>query len=279
MTTTTLSAEAFEFIRTMVREHSGIVLDPGKEYLVETRLQTVVRRQKMAGIDRLVEHLRAAPFSDVHRLVVEAMTTNETSFFRDEAFFEALRQGVFPWLIERRRSTRELSLWCAASSSGQEPYSVLMLLREHFPELVGWRIRFLCTDLSQEMVARTKCGVYSQHEVNRGLPARLLVKYFERSGLEWQAKKELRDMLEVREFNLVLPWPQLPQVDIVFVRNVLIYFDLDTKKHILARIKQLIRPDGVVFLGAAETTFNIDVEFRRGPVERGGCYQRSERKS
>lgn len=256
-TSTSVSAADFDYVRTLVRARAGIVLEPGKEYLVESRLAPVARTQGLGGIADLVAALRqGAP--GLETLVVDAMTTNETSFFRDIHPFEALRTQVLPQLIERRRANRELSLWCAAASSGQEPASICMLLREHFPELTGWRLRFLATDISPSMIERARRGRYSQLEVNRGLPASYLVKYFERQGAEWQLRPEIRDMVEYRLLNLAEPWPTVGQMDIVLIRNVLIYFDRDTKKRVLQGIRKILRPDGFLVLGSSETTFNID---------------------
>ncbi len=256
-TSVSISTTDFDFLRTLVRERSGIVLDPGKEYLVESRLGPVARAEGLSGIPELVAALRRGR-PGLESVVVDAMTTNETSFFRDIHPFEALRTQVLPQLIERRRATRELSFWCAAASSGQEPASICMLLREHFPELVSWRLRFLATDISPSMIERAKRGRYSQLEVNRGLPASYLVKYFERQGADWQLKPEIRDMVEYRLLNLAEPWPMVGQMDIVFIRNVLIYFDRDTKKRVLQGIRRILRPDGFLVLGSSETTFNID---------------------
>lgn len=261
--TATLRREDFDFVRQRVEAVSGIVLDDDKLYLVETRLQPLLRRLGFVTTEQMVRELRQKPDGELLAQIVEAMTTNETSFFRDGAVFEALRTGVIPELIRRNAATRRIDLWCAASSSGQEPYSVLMLLREHFPELATWTVRYVVSDISREMLERTRSGVYTQHEVNRGLPAALLIKYFDRRGLEWQVKPELRRMLDIRCINLVEQWPAMPKLDVVMIRNVMIYFDVETKKRILDRIQQVLRPDGFLFLGSAETPRLLTDGFRR----------------
>jgi chemotaxis protein methyltransferase CheR len=263
----------FNYLSNLVRERSAIVLEPGKEYLVEARLTPLAQRQGFDTLDAFIAHLRAHRYNGTHRKVVEAMTTNETTFFRDVYPFEMLKKVILPTLIEKRQATRSLNIWSAACSSGQEPYSIAMLLRENFPLLAGWDVRILATDISQEMLERTRAGRYTQLEINRGLPASLLVKYFERQGLEWQIKPELRSMLEVRELNLVEPWTLLPQMDVIFIRNVMIYFDVETKKLILRMLRQVLRPGGYLFLGGAETTLNLDSTFTRVNYDKAICYQ------
>jgi len=253
-----LTAADFDFLRTLVREKSAIVLEPGKEYLVESRLTPLTRQEGLGSLGELVMQLRSGRNAALQGKVIDAMTTNETSWFRDIHPFDALRTALIPELIEKRRSVRELTLWCAAASSGQEPYSLCILLREHFPELVGWRLKFLATDISPSMIERSKGGRYSQLEVNRGLPASYLVKYFERQGADWVVKQELRAMMEFRLLNLAETWGLMPAIDVVFMRNVLIYFDRDTKRKILQNVRKYLRPDGFLMLGSSETTFNID---------------------
>jgi chemotaxis protein methyltransferase CheR len=232
-----------------------------------------VRQEGFASFEELVAQLRAHPFNGLHWKVVEAMTTNETSFFRDVHPFEALKKVILPEFLTKRASERKLHLWCAASSSGQEPYTVAMLLREYFPMLANWTIQFVASDISNEMVARSREGRYSQLEVNRGLPATLLVKYFQKQGMEWQIKEELRRMIEFHQVNLAEAWPSWPPMDIILMRNVMIYFDVETKKTILSKIRRLLRPDGYLFLGGAETTMNLDDAFERVQFDKSGCYR------
>lgn len=262
----------FDYVRRTVFDTAGIVIEPGKEYLVETRLAGLARKQGLASLDALLQRLKSDDML-LRREMIEAMTTNETTFFRDGAPFDLLRTEVIPRLITARAVRRELSVWCAASSTGQEPYSLAMLLAEHFPSLDDWRIRILATDLSRDVLARAKAGCYSQIEVNRGLPITYLVKYFEKQGAEWRLIPRIRERVEFQQMNLVQAWPMMPAFDVVFIRNVMIYFDVPAKKSILERIGRLLPRDGYLFLGAAETTMNLDDRFKRAPFERAGCYQ------
>ena len=267
-------AEAdFSYVCDLVRRKSAIVLEPGKEYLVEARLSSLARDLGIPTVTDLVYKLRNGADPRLPDRVTEAMTTNETSFFRDVQPFDVLRNHVLPELVERRRHRRSLSVWCAAASSGQEPYTIAMILHE-FPGLAGWDIRLLGTDISVEMLEKARAGRYSQLEVNRGLPATMLIRHFEKHGTEYEIKPHLRSMVEYKAMNLAAPWGNMPEFDIVFLRNVLIYFDVDTKRDIFGRTKRLLRPDGYLFLGAAETTVNLDDGFERAPYERAGCYVR-----
>jgi len=263
----------FDYVRKYVREQAAIVLEPGKEYLVESRLLTLSRKESLGSVDELMVRLRADPKGALHRKVVDAMTTNETSFFRDIHPFDALRKWILPEVIERRAAERKLSLWCGAASTGQEPYSVLMLIAEYFPALLTWDLRFIATDLSTEVLARARAGRFSQLEVNRGLPASMLVKHFSRQGVEWEVKPELRRRVEFREMNLLSECSLLPPVDVIFLRNVLIYFDLETKKSILAKTRRVLRPGGYLLLGGAETTLNVDDAFERVVYDKTTCYR------
>jgi chemotaxis protein methyltransferase CheR len=266
-----MQVASFERIRELVRERSAIVLEPGKEYLVEARLQPILKAFGLANVDELCARLNAS--SALASEVVEAMTTNETSFFRDLHPFEALRTEVLPELIARRRKEKTLDIWCAACSTGQEPYSVGILLREHFPELADWTVTILATDISQGVLTRARGGRYRQVEVNRGLSANQLLKHFDRSGLEWQIKHEIRSMVSFSPLNLIAEWPAMPTFDVVFMRNVLIYFDVETKQRILNRVERHLEQDGYLFLGGAETTVNIAPNFERAPFERASCYR------
>jgi chemotaxis protein methyltransferase CheR len=268
-----ITASEYQYMQQLIQKASGICLESGKEYLVEARLTPIVREQKMESIATLIRRLQSSSLDPLHKLVIEAMTTNETSFFRDQHPFEAMKQKVLPGLLARRATQKALSIWCAASSSGQEPYTIAMTLLESFPALRDWKVTFIATDLSRQMVERSRSGRYSQLEVNRGLPASLLIKYFKKDGLEWQIDGKLRSMIDFRQMNLLEPWPAMPPIDIVFIRNVLIYFDANTKKDIFRRIRGVMRPDGYLFLGGAETTMNLDDAFARMPIERSGVYQ------
>lgn len=263
----------FDYIRSLVRERSALVLDTGKEYLVESRLDPLSRQEGFSSLQLMVQNLRSRPFCDLHRKVVEAMTTNETSFFREIRVFEMFGKALLPELIARRASGRSLNLWCAASSTGQEPYSVAMILREHLPSLDSWNIKFIASDISTEILARASAGRYNQLEVNRGLPARLLVKYFKQHGAFWEIDAEIRRMVEFREINLIHSWPPLPRMDVIFMRNVLIYLDLATKKKILDRVALLLDPDGYLLLGGSETTINLHDSFDSVSLDGATCFR------
>lgn len=270
--TMAMTPATFDRIRSLVKERSAIVLDEGKEYLVEARLAPIAKSRGLGTLDELATRLDAAHAELVDE-VVQAMTTNETSFFRDVHPFEAMKTQVVPELIARRLKTKTLRIWCGACSSGQEPYTIAILLKEHFPQLAGWEVQIFATDLSKAMLERAKTGSYRQLEVNRGLSSQQLLRFFDRSGLDWQLKPEIRSMVTFAPLNLVAAWPSTPTFDIVFLRNVLIYFDVDTKRRILSGIRGRLAKDGYLFLGGAETTMNIDPSFERAPFERASCYR------
>ncbi len=262
-----------DYVRAFVAEQAGIVLDEGKAYLVESRLLPIARRRGVASTDELVSQLRTTADPALRVAVVEALTTNETTFFRDIEPFEALRHAVLPDLVARRRDRRSLRIWCGASSTGQEPYSVTMLLREHFPELGSWDVRHVATDLSDEVLTRARTGRYSRLEINRGLPASYLVKYFDKDQAEWVLKPGVRDAVTFERLNLIRSWHLAPSFDLVMLRNVMIYFDTATKHRILERIRGLLAPDGYLFLGSAETTSGIHDAFERETWKRTGFYR------
>jgi chemotaxis protein methyltransferase CheR len=268
-----MTPSEFDYIRRLVLEQSAIVLEEDKRYLAESRLLPLARHEGFDSISSLVVSLLGRKFDGLQRKVVEAMTTNETSFFRDFHPFEALRKSILPELMTKHVSSKELNFWSAACSSGQEPYSLALLLQEHFPALADWKVRIIATELSAEMLARARKGHYSQLEVNRGLPATLLVKYFRQHGTDWEIKEDLRRRVEFRIVNLAEAWPPLPLMDIILMRNVLIYFGLDTKKKILGKVRHLLKPDGFLFLGGAETTFNLDDGFERVQFHHTICYR------
>jgi chemotaxis protein methyltransferase CheR len=263
----------FNYVRDLVRERSAIVLEAGKEYLVESRLGPLAQQEGFSSITQMVDRLRAECFVDLHRKVVEAMTTNETSFFREMRVFEMLRKSILPRLLAARDFQRSLNIWCAASSSGQEPYSVAMLLRECLPANRPSNLTLIASDISRDMLARARAGRYNQLEVNRGLPAHLLVKYFNKNGAVWEINPTIRNMVEFREINLIHDWPCLPRLDVIFMRNVLIYLDLQTKKNILARTRNLLNPGGYLLLGGAETTLGVDDSFEPISLEGATCFQ------
>lgn len=266
-----LTAENYALLQEHIHRESGIVLDSGKNYLVEARLLPVARRAGLTSLNDLCALLRAAGSPALKREVVEAMTTNETHFFRDPAQYDALKRAIVPELLERRQQIRRLSFWSAASSSGQEAYSLAMMLREM--GLPGWDFRILGTDLSEAILQRAREGRYLQIEVNRGLPAPYLVKHFTRHGLEWQLKDEIRQMARFERFDLRQSMHTLGPFDVIFCRNVLIYFDLETKKKILSQIHDTLLSGGYLFLGTAETTLNLDERYQRRSIGQAVAYQ------
>lgn len=268
-----VSKSDFNYIRELVLERSAIVLEDGKEYLVESRIGQVAETEGFNTIDQLVKALRKNSHNGLQSKVIEALTTNETSFFRDIHPFETLRDAILPELFKNRKSTRQLNIWCAASSSGQEPYSIAMLIRESFPALLDWKINFVASDISEKMLDRCRSGKFSQLEVNRGLSASFLIKYFEKKGSAWFIKKEFQEMIHFQQINLSRELPYLPKMDIIFMRNVLIYFDIETKKKILKQLISILQPDGFLFFGAAESTINLDSSFERMDYKHSGCYR------
>lgn len=270
-----LSVEDFGFIRDLLRRRSAIVLERGKEYLAEFRLGVLAKREGFDSVARMVARLRAQPYDQLHHRVVEVMTTNETNFFRDLHPFEALRTHVLPRLRARHEADRRLTVWCAACSSGQEPYSIAMILRELGLCAPAWRVRIVATDLSNEMIERARSGIYTLLEVNRGLPAQQLARHFRTVPGGYQIAPELRSMVELAQVNLCDAWPLSGPVDVVMLRNVLIYFDVDDKRKILQRVRRILAPAGCLFLGAAETTLNLETELHKHQAGKASWYQPS----
>jgi len=257
----------YEFLRNLLKERSGLDLSSDKQYLVESRLIPLARRAGMPGIAELVAKIKGGADALTSE-VVEAMTTNETFFFRDRIPFDHLRETILPALLQARASRRSLRIWCAASSTGQEPYSVAMCVKE-FAALAGWRVEIVATDLSQEVLEKSRAGIYSQFEVQRGLPIQLLVKYFIQTGELWQLNADIRAMVQHRQLNLLQDFSQLGTFDVIFCRNVLIYFDQDTKVGVFDRLSRMLEPDGVLLLGAAESVVGISDAFKPYPDRRG----------
>lgn len=268
-----LAAANLNYLRDVISRRSGNVVSPTQSYLLESRLGPVAESLGLDNVEALVEELQRKPSSMLHDKVAEAMTINETSFFRDLQPFEAVRTDILPELIAHKSAEKTLSIWSAACSSGQEPYSLAMLIREHFPECQNWKIEIHSSDLSEEMLRRTQAGIYSQFEVNRGLPAKLLVKYFERSGIQWQARPDLRQMIHCRKVNLTQPLPPGPRFDLVFLRNVLIYFDQAGKESILNRVHRAMSPNAALFLGGGETMLNLNSPFSRESAGSTICFR------
>lgn len=251
----------FEFLSAILKQRSGLVLTEEKAYLLESRLMPVARKFGFAGLPELVAMVREDRPEDLLCDITEAMTTNESLFFRDMKPFEQLRTLVVPELVEKRAGQRTLRIWSAAASSGQEPYSIGILLKELGDMLEGWDIQVLATDISADMLNRARAGLYTQFEVQRGLPIATLVKYFKQVGEKWRLDAGIRSMVKFKEFNLLDDTAALGQFDIVFCRNVLIYFDQQTKSEVLGRISNIMPNDGVLYLGGAETVLGITDKF------------------
>ena len=259
----------FEFICQILRERSGLVLTNDKAYLLESRLLPVARKWKLATFDDLVRVIRTKMDEAVIKDVVEAMTTNESFFFRDTKPFDQFKALVLPAMLKGRANTKTIRIWSAACSSGQEAYSLAMILSEMSAQLAGWRIEIVGTDLSTEILSRAKEGMYSQFEVQRGLPITMLVKYFSQVGDRWQINAKIRSMVTYREFNLLHDTAALGRFDVVFCRNVLIYFDQQTKGRVLNSVAKQMPEDGFLFLGGAETVLGITDKFQMVTGQRG----------
>jgi chemotaxis protein methyltransferase CheR len=259
----------YDFLRQRLKERSGLVLSADKQYLVESRLLPVARKAGVGGLGGLVAALRRGNAEALMTTVVEAMMTNESFFFRDKTPFENFRAIMLPALAAARRSSRTLRIWCAAASSGQEPYSLAMLLKEMQHDVAGWRIDLVATDLSNEVLEKARNGIYSHFEVQRGLPIQLLIKYFSLVGDMWQISPEIRSMVRYQQLNLLSDFSRLGTFDVIFCRNVLIYFDQATKISVLNRLAQVIANDGYFVLGAAETVVGLTDCFKVVPDVRG----------
>lgn len=263
----------FDYVRHLVREQSAIVLEQEKHYLVEARLARLAQQEGLGSVPELLGRLRQKKDERLTAKVVEAMTTTETYFFRDHKPYEALRREILPTLAEARAGTRRLRIWSAACSTGQEPYSLAIVLHEFFAATPGWDIQILATDINSDALALAREGCYGQLEVNRGLPASLLVRYFHQCGSQWRIKDEIRRLVKFDVLNLTKAWPSLPPLDVIFLRNVMIYFNLPTKQQVLKRVRRVLQPDGYLFLGGAETTLNVDDTFQRQELGGTSCYR------
>lgn len=264
-----MSPEEFDYISTLLRSRSGLVLTQDKAYLLESRLMPIARKNELQSVDDLIGKMRQVSDDTLVTEVVEAMTTNESFFFRDQKPFDLFRDEILPGLIERRNTTKSFRIWCAAASSGQEPYSLSILLKEAAAQLPNWRTEIVGTDISMDILAKAKSGNYTQFEVQRGLPITLLVKYFEKVDDQWQIKPEIRQMVTYKYFNLLDDLKPLGSFDVVFCRNVLIYFDQPTKTKVLSGIADMMPSDGLLFLGGAETVLGISDRFKPVKGQRG----------
>ena len=266
-----------EFLRTLLHQRTGILLDPSREHFAEMRLGGLANDMGFESLPDVLEAVRTEEhWGQLHRLVVEVLAISETSWFRDAHVWVELRQTILPGLLERRKATRSLSLWSAACATGQEPYSLAMILHEFGDRLSGWQVRTLATDFSQGILKRAQAASYSQLEMNRGLPASQLVRHFRKMPDAWELRSEVRGRVEFRELNLVQGWPELPPMDLVLLRNVLIYFEPELRRRVLRQLARLLRPDGVLVLGAGETTLTMDDSFEAVPLARTVVYRRRD---
>ena len=263
-----MKPEDFAFVAKMLKERSGLIVTPDKAYLLESRLTPIARKRGLAGLDELLKQLPSGGDA-LQREVTEAMTTNESFFFRDIKPFDQFKSLVLPQLLQNRAAKKSFRIWSAACSSGQEAYSLAMILKEEGAKLAGWKIEIVGTDISQEMLDKAKAGVYTQFEVQRGLPVTLMVKYFKKTNETWQIDPAIRAMVQYKEFNLLNDLKVLGQFDVVFCRNVLIYFDQPTKSKVLDSISRIMPNDGLLYLGGAETVLGISDRFKPVPEQRG----------
>ena len=264
-----MTVSDYDFIRKLLKQRSGLALSAEKLYLVESRLMPIARRRGLANLSELMRQLRTGLDEALIVDVVEAMTTNETFFFRDRIPFDHFKSFIMPQLLAARANTKRIRIWCAAASTGQEPYSLAMALKEMRHALDGFRIEILATDLSNDVLAKAKAGIYSQFEVQRGLPIQMLLKYFSQSGETWQIAPEIRSMIQFRPFNLLTDFARLGLFDLVMCRNVLIYFDQPMKSEVLDRLSRVVASDGYLVLGSAETTIGLTQGFATVPDRRG----------
>lgn len=259
----------FEYLKGFLKTRSGLVLSSEKQYLVESRLMPLARKAGLETLSDLVRKLQSGTARQMETDVVEAMTTNESFFFRDKTPFDNFTQTMLPSLLETRANRKRLRIWCAAASTGQEPYSLAMCLKEEAAKLAGWRVEIVGTDLSHEVLDKAKTGIYSQFEVQRGLPIQLLLKHFTQTGDVWQVSPEIRSMVQWRQLNLLENFSTLGDFDVIFCRNVLIYFDQPAKSDVLTRAARMLPEDGYLVLGAAETVVGLTDDFQPVPNLRG----------
>lgn len=257
-----LTQQQFSALSSLLKNETAVVLESGKEYLVESRLTCLAQEEGFASLSEMIDVVLRRSDLSLNQKVLLALTTNETSFFRDLSAFDFLKTSAIVELIKSRAQTKSLTIWSAACSTGQEPYSIALLLKENFPQLADWKVQIRASDLNPKIVRKAEQGTYTSLEINRGLPIQLLVKYFTQSGDTYHISPEVKKNVSFFEQNLIASWPTTP-VDILFMRNVLIYFDTETKRQIFEKIKTVLAPDGYLFLGVAETPYRIVEGFKK----------------
>jgi chemotaxis protein methyltransferase CheR len=267
--------ENFELLSTLLKQQSGLVLTKEKAYLLETRLMPVARKHNLASLDQVCDAVRTRQESAMIADITESMMSCGTQFFRDKKPFDLFSTVVLPQLMAARDESRKIRFWCAGCSSGQEAYSLAMLLKEQQEQLQGWQFEILATDLSEGILAKAKAGIYSQFEVQRGLPIRMLIKYFRQNGDKWHMDSGVRSMVDFKPFNLLEHPRALGRFDVILCRNVLTYFDQPTKAKTLSHIADVLAKDGVLYLGLSETVMGVSEEFKAIPDMRG-LYQHAD---
>lgn len=270
-----VSKESLNYFFSFLQKESGLILDDSKTYLIEARLEPIASEAGLASIDSLCQQLRLNPNSPLRQKVVDAMTTNETSFFRDMIPFEIVRKMVLPELLKTNQKSKNIRIWSAACATGQEPYSLAMLLSNLDAAVAGWNVEILATDLVERVLDKARKGIYSHYEIQRGLPAQYMTRYFDQVDSEWRVKPELKKWIQFRRLNLLSDYASLGLFDIIFCRNILIYFDAASKKKVLERMAACLTPDGVLFLGGGETPLGITDQLTRIEVDRGVYYKKN----
>ncbi|MEO7423770.1 MAG: protein-glutamate O-methyltransferase CheR, partial [Fibrobacteria bacterium] len=268
-----ISDADFNFVSDLLLKRIGFRLEKDKGYLVESRFSKLAEKAGLKGAHEFIAQLRANCPESLIAEAVEAMTTNETYFFRDNVPFQTLRDKALAAILPRRAASKSLNIWSAACSTGQEPYSIAITLKEGLPQLADWSMQIFATDVNNEVLAKAREGAYNHSEISRGIGPELLQRYFTKTGQEWKIHKDMARNIRFQQLNLCQAWPAFPKMDVIFLRNVLIYMSDEAKKSILARVHGLLRPDGFLFLGAAESTFNLADYFVRTDWERSGCFR------
>lgn len=271
-----VTQKALQFFFSLLQSESGLSLDDSKQYLIETRLEPIAIQEGFTSIDGLVRHMKENASSVLRQKVIDAMTTNETSFFRDITPFETMRKEILPNLLKANEKSRRLRIWSAGCSTGQEAYSIAMLLCDLGPSIQNWNVSIMATDIAEKVLQRAKTGIYSQHEVQRGLPVTYLTRYFNQDEMQWEIKPEVKRFLEFRKLNFLSGFSSLGAFDVIFCRNVLIYFDVNTKKKVLEQIAETLAPNGSLFLGGAEMLLGVTNDFVRFEMGRGSYYKKKE---
>lgn len=270
-----ITEEHFSFIKIFLKEKCGITIDSEKLYLVESRLIPVLESENFQDFDTLIEKIKHDRHGHLHQKIIDAMTTNETSFFRDRHPFETLKNTILPHLTKSMQTHNKINIWSAACSKGQEPYSIAMLIKEHFDNLQPYQYSIYASDISNDILKSAQSGIYTKFEINRGLSETYLNKYFAPNFTEneWRISEQIKNSVTFMKINLIDDWPLLPAMDVIFLRHVLIYFEIETRRNILRKIKKILKPDGYLFLGVGETPFGIDEEFESVYIGNSICYK------